>query len=54
MKTEPIASPDVIMSDRPTYSQSVDLFRKKEKGRTTIHRKKYEFYDPSEATLKFK
>ena len=34
-----------MMSDRPIYSQSVDIFRKKEKGKSIIHRKKYQFLD---------
>jgi hypothetical protein len=33
------------MSDRPVYSQSVDIFRKKEKGKAIIHRKKYQLFD---------
>jgi hypothetical protein len=44
----------MIMSDRPAYSQSVDLFRKKEKGRSIIHRKKYQLHQSLDDSKKTK
>jgi predicted nucleic acid binding AN1-type Zn finger protein len=41
-------SPEVLMSERPTYSQSVELLQRKERGNSIIRRRKFLLHERSE------
>jgi len=44
-------SPDARVSDRPVYSQSVDLFQRKSRGSTIVRRRMFMLHEKSDPTI---